>query len=153
MVKKKSGAKGKRNVIREVSGSSPKEEQKARGPEPEKPRMPQRVQERDPGGFGVIKTVAGVVIVLIIGSVVLFNQSGGRESARGDKQPGELCEETMECASGSICFSYKGGDRRCHQRCGQDKACEPGQTCVSASEKKRRKGIRVADICVDNARL
>jgi hypothetical protein len=152
MVKKKTGASGKHIVKRVDPNAGPQEAQKPSKPEPEKPRIPQRISEKDPG-FGVIKTVAAVVIALIVGSMILFNQVGGRESARGDKLPGEQCEETLECATGSICFSYKGRENRCVKRCGKEKECEPGYTCVSASEKKRRKGIRVADICVENAKL
>lgn len=152
MGKKKTGASGKLVAKRVDPNAEPQEEKKTPKPEPEKPRMPERIREKDPGGFGVIKTVAGIVIVLIIGSMVLFNWSGGRESARGDKVLGELCEETVECSSGTVCFPYKGQQPRCVKRCDNDKKCEPGYTCVSSSHRKR-KGIRVADICIENAKL
>ncbi|MCP4676847.1 MAG: hypothetical protein GY854_15300 [Deltaproteobacteria bacterium] len=154
MANKKKGASGKRQATR-VDAQKTKQDKKrapASRPEPEKPRIPERISEKD-AGFGVIKVVIGVIIVLILGSMVLFNQVGGRESTRGDKLAGELCEETMECATGSVCYSYKGKKKRCMTRCKDEQPCDPGFTCVSATQQKRRKGIRVTDICVEDAQL
>ena len=120
--------------------------------EVEKPRLPERITGKN-DGFGVLKIVAGVIVALIVGSMVLFNVAGGRESSRGNKIPGEKCDNTMECTSGSICYAYKDYGMRCMKMCSKGKSCEPGFTCISATQQKRRKGVRVTDICVENVKL
>ncbi|MCP4604308.1 MAG: hypothetical protein GY847_27940 [Proteobacteria bacterium] len=154
MGKKKKGTSGKRVVMRidPQASKKTKKQQQRPNPEPEKTRIPERIQEKD-SGFGVIKVAAGVIIALIVASMILFNQAGGQESIRGDKLPGESCQETSECAAGSICYSYKGSKKRCMTRCSPKNECNPGYTCISATQQKRRKGLRLTDICVENAQL
>lgn len=120
--------------------------------EPEKPKVPERIKEKN-AGFGVLKIVAGVILALIVGSMVLFNLAGGRESARGDRIVGERCDSTVECSTGSVCYAYKGGKKRCMARCGENRTCEPGFSCISSTQQKRRKGVRITDICVEDSNL
>jgi hypothetical protein len=119
---------------------------------PEKVKMPERVREKD-SGFGVLKVVGAVIAVLIVGSMVLYNRAGGRETMRGDKMHGEQCQETQECKSGTICYSYKGARKRCMTTCRKDKKCDPGYNCVTAAKQKGRKGYRLTDICVEDGAL
>jgi hypothetical protein len=154
MATRKKGESGKR-VARRVSpeAPTPKEAKKTADPdpEPEKSRIPERIQEKD-SGFGVIKIVVGVVVVLIIGVSVLSQYSGGAEGNRGDRLQGESCDSTQECRQGSICFPYKDGPRRCYATCNQaDSTCEPGLTCVSTSTSMGRKKTHIRSICVDDA--
>jgi hypothetical protein len=119
--------------------------------EREKPRLPQRVKEQD-SGLGVLKWVAFIILGLVIASALLFKEAGGPEAERGDKMEGESCEKTKECAKGSICYVYKGEKRQCMKTCRKDKPCGPGYTCVSSASQQRRKGIRVTDVCVEDAK-
>jgi hypothetical protein len=158
MVKKKKTASGKRTVVRvdpnAAQKSPPKPAVEVKGREPESDILEIRRSAREKNeGFGVIKTVVGVIIVLIIGSMILFNRSGAGNKARGDKLPGESCTETVECSAGSVCYSYKGTNKRCLTLCDKGKKCAPGTKCVSATEQKRRKGFRVTDVCVKDALL
>ncbi len=154
MARKNKGTSGKKVAKRVDSHAKPTPKKAAQPSEsaPEKPRMPERIREKD-AGFGVIKVVIGGILFLIVGSMVLFNQAGGRENTRGDKTPGERCDETVECASGSICYSYKGGEKRCMTRCSKEKNCDLGFSCVAAAQQKRRKGLRLTDICVESDKL
>ena len=156
MAAKKKSSTGKKRVVRheapvksaESSGSSTK----ARPLEKEKPRLPERLKEKD-SGLGVLKAVGFVIIALVLVSTVLFNRSGGRDSLRGDKLPGESCEETVECQKGSVCYFYKDSKRHCMETCSKNRPCGPGYTCVTAASQKRRKGIRVTDVCVEDAKI
>ena len=120
--------------------------------EAEPRRMPERIREKD-SGFGVIKIVAVVIIVLIVGSGALLRLRGGDEVTRGDKIADELCESTQECEKGLICYSYKGSENRCMTTCSGGDKCEPGFTCTSAAERAGRKSTRVRAVCVENAKL
>jgi len=154
MGKKKKGP-SKKATAKRVSAPAPKKKAAkvlSAALEPEKPKMPERIKEKN-AGVGVLKTVGGVILALIVGSMVLFNVSGGRKSARGDKILGEQCDKTAECASGTICYSYKGSKKRCMKRCSESKPCGPGFSCISATQQKRRKGVRIDDICVEDSKL
>lgn len=120
--------------------------------EPEKAKVPERIREKD-SGFGVLKVVGAVIAILIVGSMVLYNRAGGRETLRGDKMHGEQCQETQECKSGMLCYSYKGVKKRCMTTCGKDKMCDPGYKCVTAAKQKGRKGFRLTDICVEDGSI
>jgi hypothetical protein len=147
--KKKRGKSGKKVARRVGPGDEPKPKPKEAAPEPEeaKPRITERIREKD-AGFGVIKAVVGVIVVLILGAGVLSRLVGSDESTRGDKIAGELCDSTQECQSGSICFSYGGDKKRCLITCPKGKDCEPGYTCVSSAERAGRKSTRVRAVCV-----
>jgi hypothetical protein len=121
-------------------------------PEREKPRLPERIKEKD-SGLGVLKWVAGLIITLVVVSAVLFNRAGGRDAMRGDKMVGESCKETVECEKGTICYAYKEARRRCMKTCAKERPCDPGFTCVSSATQKRRKGIRVTDVCVEDGKI
>ena len=145
-------AKKKKIIRRDTDHSQIKTDPKAKtqNAEPEKPRIPERIREKD-SGFGVIKVVVGAIVILVLGSTVLFNKvGGGRESHRGDKSPGEPCNETVECIKGSLCYIYQEQGKQCMQTC-SDGACPSGYTCVGAASQKQRKGIRITDVCVRNA--
>lgn len=155
MGKKKGGTRSRKKIVRvdpNAKRSPETKESKTASPEPTKPNLPERIQEKD-AGFGVIKIIAGIIVALVIGSAVLFNRAGGRQRVRGDKLQGELCEETVECSSGSLCYSYKGEDERCMKLCSKENPCDPDQSCVTAAQQKRRKGFRLTDICVENAKF
>lgn len=148
--------KGKRKVIRHeasipgAEAGGPKSTEKQ--PDKERPRMPERMKEKD-SGFGVLKGVGLVIIALILVSTVLFNRAGGRDALRGDKLPGESCERTSECQKGTVCYAYQGEKHRCMTSCSKKQPCDPGYTCVTAASQKRRKGIRVADVCVEDDKI
>ena len=127
----------------------PKPAAEKKRPIAERAPMQSRIKESN-DGFGVLKGVAVVILALIIGSAILFNRAGGREAMRGDKSPGELCENTVECAHGSICYAYGNDKPRCRTTCSKKHPCNPEETCVTAASQKRRKGIRLADICIPN---
>ncbi len=154
MAKKKKGTSGKRTAKR----VDPQEQLQKKQPsgklpvEPEKPRMPERIREKD-AGFGVIKIVVGVLVVLILGSGVLLKLVGGSDTDRGNKLQGELCQSTKECSRGSICYSLKDEKKRCLATCPKGKVCEPGYTCTSAAESSGRRSTRVRAVCVKNAKL
>jgi hypothetical protein len=156
MGKKKGKTKSGKRVARRVGEGEeirPKQTQKAAPvEEEEKPRIPERIQEKD-AGFGVIKVVVGVIVVLILGAGVLSRMIGDDESVRGDKVQGELCESTQECAKGSICFSYGDDKRRCRVTCSKDKTCEAGFSCVSSAERSGRKSTRVRAVCIEEAKV
>jgi hypothetical protein len=153
--KKKRGKSGQRIARRVAPGeeTKPKKKREEAAPVQEaKPRITERIQEKD-AGFGVIKVVIGVIVVLIIGAGVLSRLVGSEESTRGDKVPGDLCKSTQECASGSICFAYESEKRRCRVTCSENKVCEPGSTCVSAAERAGRKSTRVRAVCIDSSQV
>ena len=154
MGSKKKGRGGKRQVKRvDTAADKKKKDEKSKPKQTSEPKqVPTRIKEKD-AGFGVIKTVAGVVIALIVGSMFLFNQAGGDQNARGDKIVGERCKETVECESGTVCYSYKNAEKRCMKLCDKKKECEPGYTCVSATQQKRRRGFRITDICVEDGSI
>ena len=153
MAKKKKGASGKRTAkrVNPNEESPPKQSAIKESTETEKPRMPERIREKD-AGFGLIKIVVGVLIVLILGSGLLIKLVGGGEADRGNKTQGELCKTTKECARGSVCYSYKGERKRCMVTCPKGKMCDPGFTCVSAAERSGRKSTRVRAVCVEDAK-
>lgn len=132
-------------IARPKREAAPKEEE-------DKPRIPERIQEKD-AGFGVIKVVVGAIVVLILAAGVLSRMVGGEESARGDKIAGELCESTQECAPGSICFAYRDDRRRCLETCPKGETCETGYTCVSSAERAGRKSTRVRAVCVESSKV
>jgi hypothetical protein len=149
MAVKHKGVKKKVVVRHEPGTVRPKAEAEKKEPLIQKAPLTNRTQEKNPG-FGVLKGVAAVIILLIIGSAILFNRVGGKEALRGDKPVGETCEETMECQKGTICFSYQGDAHRCMKTCSKKHPCESGQTCMSGASSKR-KGIRVTEVCVPDA--
>jgi hypothetical protein len=152
MGKKKRGKSGKKIARRVGPGDEPKQREAAPEPEEAKPRIPERIREQD-SGFGVIKVVVGVIVVLILGAGVLSRLVGNEESSRGDKIAGELCGSTQECQSGSICFSYGDDKKRCLVTCPKGKTCEPGYSCVSSAERAGRKSTRVRAVCVEDAKV
>lgn len=146
---KKTKTGGKKRIIRHEAGEAGGGggEAKPAAPESDEPRIAPRIKEKD-GGFAVLKGVAIGIMALIVVSMVLFNRAGGQDTVRGDKLPGEQCENTVDCKKGTICYSYQGERRRCMTVCEKDRRCDPGYKCVSAADQRRRKGIRVTDICV-----
>ena len=153
MAVQKKGIKTKKKIVRHTAETAA---EKAAEPEKKEPLIPKtpisgRTKEANEG-FGVLKGVAAVIAVLIIGSAILFNRAGGREASRGDKALGEACEHTEECAKGTICFEYGNDGHRCMKRCSKSNPCETGYTCMSGAASKR-KGIRVLEICVPNNEL
>jgi len=154
MGKKKKNESGKRIVKRVDEAQTSKSKPPAAETKSESftPPIRERPREGD-SGLGVLKVVGIVMISLIVGSVVLTKLLGTEDQGRGDKLPGELCESTTECASGSICYNYKDSKRRCHVTCSQDKGCEPGYTCTSSAQRSGRRSTRVRAVCVENAQL
>jgi hypothetical protein len=154
--RKKGKTKSGKRVVRRVTGAEepqPKKKQKAAPVEEEpKPRITERIQEKD-AGFGVIKTVIGAIVVLILAAGVFSRMFGDEESLRGEKTPGEVCESTQECAKGSICFAYGEERKRCLVTCPKGKDCDPGYSCVSATERSGRKSTRVRAVCVKDAKV
>jgi hypothetical protein len=150
MVEKQKGVKKKKVIRHEAAaeGEKPEPEKKSL---PVKPPMSSRPKESN-AGFGVLKGVAGVIILLIVGSAILFNRAGGQDAMRGDKKPGDNCAETTECQKGSICFAYQNDRHRCMQTCSPKHPCDTGYSCRTASTSKR-KGVRLAEVCVSNALL
>ena len=154
MAGKKKHPVSKKKVVRH---EAPEKGGKSSGPRPkpqerEKPRLPERIKEKN-SGLGVLKWVAGIILTLVIISAILFNRAGGRDAMRGDKMLGESCEKTVECEKGAVCYTYKEERRQCMKRCTKDKPCDPGYTCVSSATQKRRKGIRVTDVCVEDGKI
>jgi hypothetical protein len=151
--KKYKGASGKRVVRRVGPDEEPRAKQQETPSEAEdKPRVPERIHEAD-SGFGAIKIVVGVIVVLILAAGVFSRLFGNDNETRGDKLPGEACESTQDCKSGSVCFAYGTDRRRCLATCAGDDACDPGHTCVSTAERAGRKSTRVRRICVEDAKV
>ena len=142
----------KKKIIRHEAPQTDSEKPKApKEPEPKpKSELPKRINEKD-SGFGVIKVVVGAIIVLILGSTAVSRIVGRQESQRGHKTVGERCENTKECRSGTICYAYKEKRKHCMETCYNSK-CKEGYTCVGAASQKRRKGIRITDVCVQDGR-
>lgn len=156
MAKKKKSESGKR-IAKRVSEEAPtpkaQETSAPREPEPKASSVTDRIQEKD-SGFGTIKVIVGVIVVLIIGAGLLGRYTGSEDLARGDLLPGERCESTQECAKGTICYSYKGEAKRCYHKCSlEDSTCEPGFTCTSSSYTAGRKKTKVRSICVEDSKL
>ncbi|MBW2276395.1 MAG: hypothetical protein JRF63_02820 [Deltaproteobacteria bacterium] len=155
--KKKGKTKSGKRVTRRVGeGEEPKPtktKQKAAPVEKEeKPRINERLQEKD-AGFGVIKVVIGVIVVLILAAGAFSRIFGDEESVRGDGDQDELCESTPECAKGLRCFAYGDEKRRCLKTCPGGEKCETGYTCVSAAERSGRKKTAVRAVCVKDAEV
>jgi hypothetical protein len=155
--KKKGKTKSGKRVARRVGAGEPTTPKKAKqqaapAPEEDKPRVPERIQEKD-AGFGVIKVVIGVIVVLILAAGALSRILGNEESVRGDGVQDELCESTPDCAKGLRCFAYGDDKRRCLATCRGDEKCDPGHTCVSAAERKGRKKTLVRAVCVPDAKV
>ncbi|MDD5306979.1 MAG: hypothetical protein PHU25_06630 [Deltaproteobacteria bacterium] len=154
--KKQSGSSGKKIARREEPGTKAAEPQGKTRPEPETepegPPIRQRVREEG-AGFGVIKVVCGIVIVIIIGAGILGRLAGSDQSDRGDKIEGARCGATPECGKGLLCFAYKDEESRCMKTCSPQKPCDTGYTCTSSMERVGRKSTRVRAVCVNNARL
>ncbi|MFO8073639.1 MAG: hypothetical protein R6V85_17400 [Polyangia bacterium] len=152
--RKGSGKRAARRVSRDESapGKAEKKSQQSTPEDPDKPKISERPKETD-SGFGVLKGVAIALIVLILGAGVVSRFIGGDDATRGDKLPGELCDETIECESGSICYSYKKNEKRCWKTCGADESCEPGYTCVSSAEQAGRKSTRVRAVCIEDDKV
>ena len=146
MVVKQKGGKRK-PVVRHPADTAPQHAEPEKKPSlPPRSVVSTRSKEAN-AGFGVLKGVAAVIILLVIGSAILFNRAGGREAMRGDKAEWEECEDTVECKHGSICFAYNGDNHRCMKTCSNKHPCASGETCISAAASKR-KGIRVRQVCV-----
>ena len=103
-------------------------------------------------GFGVIKIIIGVVILLILGSGFLMKLVGGKDAGRGNSLPGERCGTTQECQHGAICYAYK-DLKRCMTVCGKQTECEPGYSCVSAAERTGKRSTRLRNVCVKSSKL
>jgi hypothetical protein len=120
----------------------------------EKPRVPERIKENDPG-FGVIKIVAGAVIALIVGVSILGKFYGGPDADRGSLGQDERCTNTQECRSGYVCQAHGDDAERCLKTCEvqNPQSCEPGYKCVSSAHAVGRKKVRVTAVCVPNAKV
>ncbi len=149
-MEKQKGVK-KKKVIRHEAAAEGAKPEPPKKPLVEKTPMSTRPKENN-AGFGVLKGVAGVIILLIVGSAILFNRAGGREAMRGDKKPGDECTETVECEKGSICFAYQNDRHRCMTTCSPNRPCDQGYSCRTAATSKR-KGVRLSEVCVPNALL
>jgi len=149
MVEKKKRFQKKR-VVRQGSNEENTEQPVPKQSFIEKTPMSRRPKENNEG-FGILKFVGFAILVLVVGSAILFNRSGGREALRGDKTAGELCSETTECQKGYICFSHQENRRQCMKTCHANSGCEAGYTCTTSAASKR-KGMRVVEICVPDAK-
>ena len=152
--KKNRGGSGKIIAKREAAAvEAPKKAAPAAAP-PEKPRMPERIQEKD-AGFGTIKVIAGVVIALIIGVYVLGHFFGGDSVSRGSSGQDERCQNTQECKPGYLCHAYGGDGERCLKLCelNDPQDCEPGYQCVSTAKQAGRKKVRLTDVCIPDAKV
>jgi hypothetical protein len=151
--KKNRGGSGKIIAKREEPAvEAPKKAEPA--PEPAlKRKVPERIQEKD-AGFGVIKVIAGVVIALIVGVSLLSHFFGGDDASRGSSGQDERCQSTTECKSGFICQAYAGDAERCLKLCEPDnpQSCEPGYECASSARSAGRKKMRLAAVCVPDAK-
>ena len=153
MAVQKKRVSAKKKVVRHTAETAAEKAAESKKKEPLIPPSPISSRPKESNeGFGVLKGVAAVIAILIIGSAILFNRAGGREAARGDKELGESCASTQECAKGSICFEYDADGHRCVERCSKSNPCDTGYTCVSAASSKR-KGIRVTEICIQNDKV
>jgi len=157
MGKKKGKTKSGKRVAKRVgegavAAPKKKPQQKAAPVEEEKPRITERIQEKD-AGFGVIKVVIGVIVVLILAAGAFSRIFGDEEAVRGNGQQDELCESTPDCAKGLRCFAYGDDNRRCLKICRGDQKCEPGYSCVSSAERKGRKKTVVRAVCVPEAKV
>lgn len=155
--KKKGKTKSGKRVARRVGASEEpkakiKKQKAAPVQEEEKPRITERIQEKD-AGFGVIKVVIGVIVVLILAAGAFSRIFGDEESVRGDGGQDELCQSTPECAKGLRCFAYGDDNRRCLKTCRGDEKCESGYTCVSSAERSGRKKTAVRAVCVPDAKV
>jgi hypothetical protein len=149
--KKNRGGSGKIIAKREEQAvEAPK---KAAAPPAEKPRMPERIQEKD-AGFGAIKIVAGVVIALIVGVGILTRITGGEGADRGSSGQDERCQNTQECKAGYVCQAHRNDVERCLKLCEvkNPQSCEPGYQCSPAAKQAGRKKMRLIDVCVPNAK-
>ena len=147
--------KGGKRSQKRISPTTAMPTKKERLPKPsiaQNAPMKKRIKEKN-DGFGVLKGVALAILMLIVVSTILFNRAGGRDAMRGDKGTGELCEKTVECAKGSICYSYKDNRSQCLRTCSKKRPCDSEHTCITAASQKRKRGIRLADICVKNEDL
>jgi len=152
--KKGKGQSGKIAAKREVpAGEPPKKAAEAPSPAPAKPRVAERIQEKEPG-FTVIKVVAGVIILLIVGAGVLNHFYGGGGADRGDKGQDERCANTQECRAGYLCQGYGDDPEKCLKSCEMKNAqsCEPGYRCVDNYRQTGRKKFRDVPVCVPNAK-
>jgi hypothetical protein len=155
MAKKKQRNERKRTVKRHYQTTNvdaKKQPPKKNSPESDKPRIAERFQEKD-AGFGVIKMVVGILIVLILGSVIALKLSGGQDPIRGSKTQGDPCQMTKECASGSICFSYKDLRNRCLATCSETDACDPKYTCTSVVQNPGQENMRRRKVCIEKTVL
>ena len=154
--KKKQSTSGKRSGRRVGARHAVEKKQaqvvKKAQPEPEpKARVTERIQEKD-AGFGLLKGILGTLVVLILAAGALSRIIGEDRDERGDKLPGEQCELTEECRSGSICLAHQDEERRCLMRCDPEaNDCDPGYTCTSVTARKTRKGVRVRTVCIKDA--
>jgi hypothetical protein len=120
---------------------------------PAKPRMPERIQEKD-AGFGAIKVVAGIIVALIVGVMVLTRFSGGDAAERGDSGQDERCQNTQECKAGYVCQAHRNDAERCLKLCEvkNPQSCDPGYQCEPAAKQAGRKKMRLIDVCIPNAK-
>lgn len=115
-------------------------------------KSPDAADGKDGPGFGVIKIIIGVVLLLIVGSGLLMKLVGGKDAGRGNSLPGERCGATSECRHGAICYAYK-DIKRCMAVCGKHTECEPGYTCISAAERVGKRSTRMRNVCVKSSKL
>ena len=151
--KKSRGGSGKIIAKREAAPDvAPRKAAPAAEPA-EKPRVPERIQEKD-AGFGVVKFIAGVIVVLIVGVSILGHFFGGESADRGSSGQDERCQNTPECKPGYICHAHGDATERCLKLCEIDnpQSCEPGYQCVSTAKKSGRKKMRLTDVCVPDAK-
>jgi hypothetical protein len=150
--KKNRGGSGKIIAKREVpAAEAPKRAAVVEAAE--RPRIPERVKEKD-AGFGAVKVVAGVIIGLIVGVSILGRVVGGGDLDRGTSTQDQLCRGTQECKSGYVCQAYGNDAERCLKLC-QVKdplSCETGYKCESIAKQAGRKKMRVEAVCVPNAK-
>lgn len=111
------------------------------------PPSMERIKEKD-AGFGVLKGVAGVIIVLIVGATFLANYSGTDKTHRGEGEQGDACEKSDDCLSGHICYQYRDNPFECMELCKTDDDCADGFSCTSVSRTNKRR-VKVKNVCTE----
>ena len=155
MGKKKGRVKSGKRVARRVTEGEearpkPKKQVSAPVEEEKKPRITERIQEKD-AGFGVIKVMIGVIVVLILAAGAFSRLVEDDDDLRGDKVQGDPCGRTDECQSGMVCRSYQDSPKQCLKLCEADDACDEGYACVTATRPGRKK-TTLKKVCVKGAK-
>jgi len=77
-----------------------------------------------------------------------------KEASRGSSGQDERCQSMTECRSGFICQAYAKDAERCLKLCEPDnpQSCEPGYECASSARSAGRKKVRLAAVCVPDAK-